>query len=403
MKKISIFLFLLLIAKISFSQCDGFSVVIKAPDAMVEVDTVNVCQAAETAFQIDAQAWSATITVANWTWGDGSQISGNSVTHAYGVGGGYYIGLQVVDAVGCTAEAQFFAKVSMTPDFSGTQAGVNTVCLSSAVTLTGAVTPQTWTDGSWSFVNTYPTSYWQGNEVGQTHSHVATVNPLKDEGDQSFVFNVTDDFGCNYHSQEVILEGIEAKYSANPTSGEAMLDVSFSNESYNATDFKWLFVDSTKTVFYSVLPPDSQNNTIDYTFVKPGKYDVFLVATYATCVDTFKLESGINVKKSSLDLDIPNAFTPIDQNGVNDYLTIKSPISLRQFEMKIFNRWGKRVYDYSKNNLDNPEWKDTQYGWDGRLNGRDTFASPGAYFYVITATGYDDKNYEMRGVVYLIE
>ena len=45
-------------------------------------------------------------------------------------------------------------------------------------------------------------------------------------------------------------------------------------------------------------------------------------------------------------------------------------------------------------------WK----GWDGNLNNTSIKTSPGVYFYIIRALGWDNINYdskEYRGVVYL--
>lgn len=55
---------------------------------------------------------------------------------------------------------------------------------------------------------------------------------------------------------------------------------------------------------------------------------------------------------------IPNAFSPWDDNGVNDQFKVVTA-NLKSFKMTIYNRWGEKVYETT-----NPE-----KGWDGQYNG----------------------------------
>ena len=81
---------------------------------------------------------------------------------------------------------------------------------------------------------------------------------------------------------------------------------------------------------------------------------------------------------------IPNVFTP-NGDGVNDSLTITG--SSKDFNVKIFNRWGQMVYDKADN--DKP--------WDGKRNGE--YVSPGVYYYIIKFTTCDDITSERKGFV----
>jgi gliding motility-associated-like protein len=114
------------------------------------------------------------------------------------------------------------------------------------------------------------------------------------------------------------------------------------------------------------------------------------------CVDSFRLEPDIIVEPS--DLGIPNVFSP-DGDGINDYF-IPFSKSLRSISVEIFSRSGIRVYNFIGEGDELAAWK----GWDGNVNDSSAKASPGVYYYVIRALGWDDIRYDgkpQRGFVYL--
>jgi gliding motility-associated-like protein len=58
----------------------------------------------------------------------------------------------------------------------------------------------------------------------------------------------------------------------------------------------------------------------------------------------------------------------------------------------IFDRWGNRVYEVTS--------ETGNFAWDGKnLQGKD--CADGTYFYVITAKGKDEVEYEQKGNVSL--
>ncbi|NSW46297.1 MAG: gliding motility-associated C-terminal domain-containing protein, partial [Bacteroidales bacterium] len=64
-----------------------------------------------------------------------------------------------------------------------------------------------------------------------------------------------------------------------------------------------------------------------------------------------------------------------------------------EFKCIIFNRWGKKLY----------EWDDITKGWNGKINGNGADASPGVYYYVVTAKDKKGKDYEQKGYFYLLK
>ena len=83
-------------------------------------------------------------------------------------------------------------------------------------------------------------------------------------------------------------------------------------------------------------------------------------------------------------IEIPNVFTP-NGDGVNDNFYIKNK-TLREFNCIIFDRWGRKV----------KEWSDQNQGWDGKTESG-AEAISGVYFYVVTGKGDDNKDYQFKG------
>jgi gliding motility-associated-like protein len=220
----------------------------------------------------------------------------------------------------------------------------------------------------------------------------------------TYNLQVSDSFGCVSESS-FLYESIHVKadFSADPVKGGAPLEVTFTDKSIRGTyEYIWEFGDKTadgkKTPDWT-LKKDSlflMSIPFSHTYYKPGEYSVKLtIESDLHCIDSMRFDKII-VDPSKL--DIPNVFTP-DGDGTNDKFIVEST-SLRYLSVEVFSRSGKRVYAFYG---DGDKLKDWQ-GWDGNINSTSVKASPGVYFYIIKAYGWDDINYdskEQRGFVYL--
>jgi len=182
---------------------------------------------------------------------------------------------------------------------------------------------------------------------------------------------------------------IKADFAAEPVLGEAPLEVVFTNNSIRGSVFKWEFGDSTIS---EAETPDP------HIYYKPRKYDVTLtIESELHCIATLEVKEMIEVEESIL--HIPNVFTP-DGDGYNDMFMVERK-SLRYVSMEVFSRSGLKVYGFSGENERLKDWT----GWDGNVNNSSIKASPGVYFYIIRAYGWDDIEYDdskkHRGFVYL--
>ena len=128
----------------------------------------------------------------------------------------------------------------------------------------------------------------------------------------------------------------------------------------------------------------------------PGEYSVKLtIESTLHCVDSIRFDA---IKVAQSDLEIPNVFTP-NGDGTNDFFMVAKS-SLRYISVEVFSRSGVRVYSFYGEGPILKDWN----GWDGNVNNSSIKASPGVYFYVIKAQGWDDVKYtgkKYTGFVYL--
>jgi len=207
--------------------------------------------------------------------------------------------------------------------------------------------------------------------------------------DVTYNLQVTDSFGCISESSFFYPSiHVKADFSADPYEGGAPLIVTFTDKSIRASKYKWEFGDTTTSTL---------SNPDPHTYYIPGQYSVKLtIESDLHCVDSLRLDQNIVVDKS--ELGIPNVFSP-NGDGINDKFIVESK-SLKSLSVEIFSRSGKKVYSFYGAGEPLMEWK----GWDGNVNSTSVKATPGVYFYVIRASGWDDINYngkEYRGTVYL--
>jgi gliding motility-associated-like protein len=204
--------------------------------------------------------------------------------------------------------------------------------------------------------------------------------------------HVKADFDFEYYDREEALDFVEF---SGATEGEAPLLLKFKNASENGASYEWVFNDTVRRdALYSEITSEFSYEP-EFTYYIPWEYYPYLVATSeAGCVDTLKVELPVKVLES--ELEVPNVFTP-DGDNLNDYFTVTHR-SMREFSLRIFNRSGDLVYKADISDLH--QWD----GWDGKVLNTGREASPGAYYYVIEARGWDSVYYRKgpyKGVVYL--
>ncbi len=154
------------------------------------------------------------------------------------------------------------------------------------------------------------------------------------------------------------------------------LTVSFSNYSLHADSYLWDFGDGESTTEISPKHTFKENGTYIITLTASSKNDCFTTMTSSDLV------------LSNYSILIPNAFSP-NGDGVNDEFAINI-VNLKKYQLQIFDRRGAMVFS-TYDIFDN--WKGTH---------KDGPVPVGAYYYVITGTGVDDKPIKKTGQVTVI-
>lgn len=180
---------------------------------------------------------------------------------------------------------------------------------------------------------------------------------------------------------------VKADFTVSPADGEAPLEVTFTDKSVRAATYLWEFGDDSIS---------TEKDPGPHTYYIPDEYSVKLtVESQLHCVDSMRY-NDIVVETSAL--AIPNVFTP-NEDGLNDKFMIDKR-SLRYVSIVVFSRNGTKVYDFKGEGPILKEWD----GWDGNVGNTSAKASPGVYYYIIKAFGWDDVKYdskEYRGFVHL--
>lgn len=209
--------------------------------------------------------------------------------------------------------------------------------------------------------------------------------------DVTYKLQVTDSFLCMTESSFPYTSiHVKADFTVDPDKGEAPLKVTITDKSIRGSTYKWEFGDHSTDSISNLKDPGP------HIYYKPGEYYINLtIKSDNACVGTMQSEK-IVVDPS--ELNIPNVFTP-DGDGINDYFVVESK-SLRTINVEIFSQSGMMVYSFSGQGQALADWK----GWDGNVNNSSARATPGVYFYIIRAAGWDDVIYggkQYRGFLYL--
>lgn len=126
-----------------------------------------------------------------------------------------------------------------------------------------------------------------------------------------------------------------------------------------------------------------------FEFIESGSTSVALYVAYNDSTDA-ELISKIKVSISISLLEMPNAFSP-NGDGINDiYKAKENHKSIIDFHAYIYNRWGQKLYDWTK----------IDEGWDGTYKGKQVAA--GVYFVLVKAKGADGRNYNIKRDVNLL-
>jgi gliding motility-associated-like protein len=239
---------------------------------------------------------------------------------------------------------------------------------------TGSITGVTMVSGQNPF-----TYLWQdslGNNVGDSLN-------LTNVGPGVYTLTITDGNGCvttisgGSTLTVTSTSGVVASFTTDPATGEKPLLVNFTNTSTGGVTYLWEF------------PNGNTSTSVDASFIftQLGTNSVCLIADNGSgCADTACTTIDVFINSTFI---IPNVFTP-NGDEVNDIFTVKN-VGLETMDAEIYNRWGQKQY----------EWHTTNGGWDGRT-AAGVLVPDGTYFFIMSAKGFDGKEYFEKGSFELI-
>ena len=171
---------------------------------------------------------------------------------------------------------------------------------------------------------------------------------------------------------------MRAEYEETSGYRSAELEVTFVNESLNASAFVWYFGDGDTLATASTLP-------VTHSYFAPRTYRAKLVA-----LSTFPCERSheVSITVDPSRLDVANVFSP-NNDGINDYFKPLN-VSIRKYRISVFDRSGQKVFGASGVNM--KDWA----GWDGKADqGGD--APAGVYYYTLEAESWDTPAKKYQG------
>ena len=237
--------------------------------------------------------------------------------------------------------------------------------------------------------NRYNADYFWDFGDGDTSTEFAPLHTYKDTGTYKVTLRVVDTQSCNVFTERsheiTIIPAPQALL--NFTSNPCVDEIVFTASGFYFDSIAWFFNDGSS--------PQFNINPISHTFPK-GTYTtkaiVFNSKTF--CTDT--IETTISDTSSSpIPFSVANTFTP-NNDGYNDCYRIFGFSDIcEKGEIRIYNRWGVRVFQSNKLG---------SFCWNGKVDNQGEDLPSGSYFYIIDI--YETQNpklpQKINGVIQLI-
>ncbi len=205
----------------------------------------------------------------------------------------------------------------------------------------------------------------------------------------TYTITTTDANGCSSSGPVSVgfVNTASVNATANPTFGTYPLLVNFgATGSAGVNNYIWTFGDS------NTGTGTSPSNT----YLGPGGYQVVVMA-YNDIPGCAVYDTLYILVVEEATIALPNVFTP-NADAINDGFS--ATISgVQEISIQMFNRWGNLIYSGKQAGLASAP-ADVVL-WDGKAKSGNV-AEDGVYYYVISAIGYDQKEYPMQGFVHLI-
>ncbi len=135
-------------------------------------------------------------------------------------------------------------------------------------------------------------------------------------------------------------------------------------------------------------PTQSDSIVVEWLAKGKQKLSVYEQSIYNCIGETYSINISVTDKNAEIKFNIPNSFTP-NNDGINDYFTVKANREAHNYKLRIINRWGNTLFTTNK----------MSDKWDGKYKGKKCNAS--TYFYLIDYS-HNGKNKKIKGFIQLM-
>ncbi len=315
-------------------------------------------------------------TVYDWVWdfGDGNGSTDQNTSHRYEEPGNRNVKLVVTDSIGCVDSVVHNVNWYPVPPLIIVEPSSFVGCPPAEISFVNLSTP---------IDDTYDI-FWDFGDGG-TASDISPTHNFETPGLFDINIEITSPIGCytsSTFSDWIFIDSLPvADFTYTPEhSSNFEPTVEFTNTSVRAAAWDWTFDHFGSTILKDPV----------FTFPDTGYMEVELIVTHIYgCQDTVVKIIDVEPK---ITFFLPNAFTP-NQDSKNEFFMAGGIFrGIRDFDMKIINRWGGVVFESS----------DPNYGWNGRVNNTGQMSQNGVYVYIIQFTGPRGQPHEYKGFATLI-
>jgi gliding motility-associated-like protein len=195
----------------------------------------------------------------------------------------------------------------------------------------------------------------------------------------TYTAQVTDAYGCTGIRKKTIMVNQPFDLSRSPLSDTLI---------YLGEKVQLIVLTTAGNVSYSWSPKnDISCLNCNDPWVAPTKTTTYTVETKNDCFD-FTESFNIEVIRDFY-LEAPSAFTPNGDSN-NDLFRFEEK-NVKNFDLKIFNRWGEIVFSTN----------DVNQGWDGNVNGH--AQNIDTYVYSVKAETIHGYKFEKKGEFLLLK
>ena len=206
--------------------------------------------------------------------------------------------------------------------------------------------------------------------------------PIRPRPNADFTISFTDSMDVD---QEVTASSYTGKLNLGPGPVEVEFEAVERGEEDMTMDWDlWLGCNPIDGVAAQPCPLTAQGYTAETTYEKESDvYSVrYIKRNNFGCLDTVSIDFEVGAA-----VNIPNIFTP-NGDGNNDVFYIPGATVFSDFNLTIYNRWGRKVAEITDASKD--------AGWDGGD------APAGTYFFIATATRGSGEEFLEKGHVTLL-